>query len=113
MAEDREVWQILQSETFTPEIIGELRVALTKIQRWDNAGAYRSLMARQSVETLDAIRLLRESIESFDNASGELVNTTHRLTSWVLGLTLVAVVFAAGNIVATAWPYFSWWRSHR
>lgn len=46
---------------------------------------------RASLVTISAIR-------RFDKASADLINTTNRLTKWVLGLTLLGVLFAGGSL---------------
>ena len=54
---------------------------------------------------LEQIRFVRR----FDRASGDLVATTNRLTWWILVLT---VVLPTVSIVASAWPYLTWWITH-
>ena len=49
------------------------------------------------------------SIRTFDKASGDLVKTTNKLTKWILALTILATFLAAASVVATAWPYLTWW----
>lgn len=57
---------------------------------------------RMALEQIRSIRL-------FDKASGDLVATTNKLTKWILFLTVLATVLAASGVVATAWPYLTWW----
>jgi hypothetical protein len=52
---------------------------------------------------------LMESIRQFDKASGRLVETTNTLTRWILRLTLLAAMLGIGNVIASAWPYLTWW----
>ena len=52
---------------------------------------------------------LMESIREFDKASGRLVETTNVLTQWVLRLTVLATMLGAAGVIATAWPYLTWW----
>jgi hypothetical protein len=49
------------------------------------------------------------SIRLFDRASRDLVAATNKLTKWILLLTVLATVLAAALVVATAWPYLTWW----
>ena len=53
-----------------------------------------------------------ESIRRFDKASGNLVETTNRLTRWIFGVTILAAVLCAANGVASGWPYLTWWIHH-
>ena len=57
---------------------------------------------RMALEQIGSIRL-------FDKASGELVATTNKLTRWILFLTVLATVLAAASVIASAWPYLTWW----
>ena len=64
-----------------------------------------ALPLRSAVEVIDSIR-------RFDKASADLIETTNRLTRWILGLTVLATILGAGSIVASGWPYLTWWISH-
>lgn len=55
---------------------------------------------------------LMESIRRFDKASGRLVATTNKLTRWVVVLAVLAAILAFAGVVATAWPYLTWWFSN-
>lgn len=52
------------------------------------------------------------SIRTFDRASADLVQTTNRLTCWILCLTILAATLATVNVIATGWPYLTWWIKH-
>ena len=57
--------------------------------------------SRQHVQGMAAIRTSLDNIMAirrFDKASANLINTTNRLTKWVLGLTILGVSFAAGSL---------------
>jgi hypothetical protein len=50
---------------------------------------------RSAIET-------KAAIKQFDTASAKLIDTTNKLTKWVLGLTIVGVTFAGASL------YLSW-----
>jgi hypothetical protein len=105
----RDPQQIIKDpQQFTAETIDELRQSFSNTSTWQNEASYRVLMARQGIETLDTLRLLRESIIKFDESSAKLVNTTNRLTWVVLGLTLIGVFLTALPYL----PYLVWWVTH-
>jgi hypothetical protein len=58
--------------------------------------------------TLDLIA----SIRRFDAASGNLVETTNRLTRRILGLTVLAAFLGAANVVSSGWLPLTWWWHH-
>src|SRR5258708_32844718 len=60
---------------------------------------------RMALEQIRSIRL-------FDKASADLVATTNTLTRRIFALTVVTTLLAAAGIVATAWPYLTWWMDH-
>ena len=97
MDEKRDIATILGQSEFTQATITEMRKALTEAPLLYNDALFRSLSSRASIETLDSIRLLRASIVSFDKASADLINTTNKLTKWVLGLTILGVLLAGGS----------------
>jgi hypothetical protein len=72
-------------------------------------------MVRRHILAIAQLRIgidLIESIRQFDEASGDLVRTTNKLTWWILGLTIIAAVLALINAVATGWPWLVWWVSN-
>ena len=60
---------------------------------------------RMALEQIRSIRL-------FDKASGDLVGTTNTLTRKILVLTVLVIILGVVDIVATAWPYLTWWICH-
>lgn len=71
-----------------------------------------SSMVRPHILGMAQLRVhleLVESIRSFDKASGRLVETTNKLTKWILRLTVLATLLGAASVVASGWPYLTWW----
>ena len=92
-----------QPNPLTDEEIGELRCLMSQA----TFGMVRPhiLQKAQLRVALD----LMESIRRFDTASGSLVATTNRLTRWVLAIAVLAAILAFASVVASAWPYLTWW----
>jgi hypothetical protein len=109
----RAIWEFLkQEEQFTAEDLAELRKSVATITNFHNVALYHSIDMRANIETLDSLRLLRASIDRFDTSSAALIETTNKLTLWILRLTVLATVLGAGSIVASGWPYLAWWAEH-
>jgi Mg2+ and Co2+ transporter CorA len=72
-------------------------------------------MVRQHVLGLAQLRMdleLITSISRFDKASGNLIETTNRLTKWMLKVTILAAILVLANVVASAWLPLTWFVSH-
>ena len=99
----REIADILKDKRWlTEEGLAELLEAHAQIATFANEDAFRKLISRAALETLDSLRLLRGSIERFDKSSGELVSTTNRLTKTILW---IAVVVGLVQIVVALMSY--------
>jgi predicted PurR-regulated permease PerM len=59
------------------------------------------------VELLGALLSLQHGIDRFNQSSTDLVNTTNRLTKWILGLTITAIIVGVLNAVPTWLLYMS------
>ena len=95
----REISQILKDdEEWNKENLAEAREALAEITIFANDSLSRSFSARASVETLDSLRLLRDSIGRFDNASGKMITRGNRINIGVLMFAVVAALLAAGAL---------------
>jgi len=92
-----------QPNRLTDEQIGELRRLMSQATL---------AMVRPHILQKAQLRValdLMESIRGFDTASSDLVATTNRLTRWILALTVLAVILASASVVASGWPYLTWW----
>lgn len=95
----REISQILKGkEEWSKDELAEAREALAGIPVLANDSLSRSFGARASIETLDSLRLLRDSIGRFDNASGKVVARGNRINIGVLIFAIVAALLAAGAL---------------
>jgi hypothetical protein len=94
----REIWQILKDKKWNKENLAEARNALAEVTKFANDDLYRSFSVRASVETLDSLRLLRDSIDRFDNASGKMITRGNRINIGVLIFAVVAALLAAGAL---------------
>jgi hypothetical protein len=101
----REIWEFLKEEQFTAQDLAELRKSVAKVTNFQNEPLYRSLNIRASIETLDSLRLLRESIDRFDHASGEMVKRGNRINSWVLVFAVVAAALGVASIWISVLSY--------
>ena len=94
----RELGQILKDEEWNKGNIADARKALAEVTRFANDDLYRSFSARASVETLESLRLLRESLDRFDNASGKMITRGNRINIGVFIFAIVAALLAAGAL---------------
>lgn len=95
---------IVQPSAYSAEELDELRQLGIHCLHLPNQHIA-AMQIRSSVEIVDAIR-------RFDKASADLVAATNRLTRWILGLTVAAVLIGVAGVIATAWPYLVWWVQH-
>jgi hypothetical protein len=74
-----------------------------------------ALMVREHILGMAQLRSqldLIGAIRGFERASSTLVETTNRLTRWILLLTVAGAVVGIANAVATGWPWAVWWVKH-
>jgi len=91
MADETRLRELIRKpEGYTDEEIAELRSVANLVGNLGTDWRKRAQF-RAAVETIAAIK-------QFDNASAALINTTNRLTKWVLGLTILGVLFAGGSV---------------
>jgi len=58
-------------------------------------------------------RQLADSIQTLVASLNRAPVDTRRLGRRIVFLTFVVIAVGTGQIVATAWPYLSWWYQHR
>lgn len=97
----QQLFELLRKpERFTLEDLQRLREGLpgasASFSHTENAVW---LNSRLSVETIDALVGLNESIRNLDASTGKLVNTTNRLTTYILWLTGVGVFVGLVQLV--------------
>ena len=95
---------LAQPQPLTDEDLQKLR-SLVSVSLYLGPNQLQVAELRATVELLDSIR-------RFDKASGQLVVTTNLLTKRIYWLTILAVILACCGIVASAWPYLTWWITH-
>ncbi len=85
---------ITQTDAFSEEQIEDLRKYTVSMGNVGTDCRDRAQF-RAAIETIAAIK-------QFDTASAKLIDTTNRLTRWILALTILAVLFAGASL------YLSW-----
>ncbi|SRR5579885_2779976 len=85
------LFRLLDKPTeYTEEEIAELWRVSSQLKK--SGMDYQALAhVRASLATMSAVR-------RFDKASADLINRTNRLTTWVLVLTILGVLFAGGSL---------------
>src|SRR5712692_2809519 len=91
MADETRLRDLISQPTgYSEEQITELRSVANLIGHlgtdWRDRAQFRA-----AVETIAAIK-------QFDKASADLINTTNTLAKWVLGLTILGVLFAGSSL---------------
>ena len=94
----RELSEFSKEGQFTEEIIAELRLSVANVTKFQNEALYRLFDVKANIETLDSLRLLRESIHRFDEASGVMVTRGNRINTWVLVFAIIAAALGGAAI---------------
>ena len=90
---------------YTKEEIDRLRT--TPVAVAAHRGRFFGSSLRMNVELLGALLSLQEGIDRFNQSSTNLVNTTNRLTKWILALTVAAIIVGVLNAVPTWLVYLT------
>ncbi len=87
------VWDLLKKDEWTAHDLDSLRRNIMGFSEIHGGGAVLA-QGRLTVELIDRLLRLDESIKSLNESSSNLVGTTNRLTEWILVLTVVGIALA-------------------